>query len=334
MNNSHIIFIIILLFVFQSCSLFTEPKDKEIYKIVFMEEINGNGDIFTINSDGTELKNLTNSNENESSPSFTPDGHKIVFMMNEDIYSINVDGTNRRNLSNSSSLDYDYSISPDGTRIIFLSTRNNPSYNSPGSEVYIMDIDGTNQTRLTNKLYSNYEPTFSPDGLKIVYTTYLDSLHISIVSMMNIDGTDNKIISPLDMSFSAPTFSESINKICLYSSRDGLYLINPDGTNLSKLVNGGFYPRFSNSSSTIFYNSVENEKVNLVRINYDGTDKLSLNNGQMVGGQFDISQDDEKIVYVKIEDNIRQIYLMNSDGSGQKKIYNSPNNCWHPSFKY
>ena len=59
----------------------------------------------------------------KDSLSWSPDGRKIAFEENGDIFSINVDGSNRINLTNHPATDIEPSWSPDGSRIIFISSR-------------------------------------------------------------------------------------------------------------------------------------------------------------------------------------------------------------------
>ncbi len=70
-------------------------------KIVFSKFID-NSDIYLINIDGSNLINLTNSNEAEQQPVFTPDGSRIIFSTYDTnarinkVCSMNVDGTDKR----------------------------------------------------------------------------------------------------------------------------------------------------------------------------------------------------------------------------------------------
>ena len=65
-----------------------------------------------MNSDGTEQTKLTNSNELERSPAWSPDGTQIVFSVAKDfndhsheIYIINTDGSGRQNITNHAAHD-------------------------------------------------------------------------------------------------------------------------------------------------------------------------------------------------------------------------------------
>jgi len=163
---------------------------ESITKIAFVKS----GDIYTINPDGSDLKQLTYEGENRR-PDISPDGKKISFCSNRDgnheIYVMNSDGSKQVRLTH----DEDYNLcsiwSPDGTKIAFTSDRDG------NNEIYTMDIDGENIRRLTysddnryalhpswssskNKIafssYSNYWPS-TPD----IYTVDLDSLELELL---------------------------------------------------------------------------------------------------------------------------------------------------------
>jgi TolB protein len=81
-----------------------------------------------MNSDGSNQTNISNNPTYNVSPSWSPDGKKIVFVSkrdgNREIYIMNSDGSNQTNISNNPSFDIAPSWSPDGKKITFTSSRN------------------------------------------------------------------------------------------------------------------------------------------------------------------------------------------------------------------
>ncbi len=59
----------------------------------------GNSDIWIMNSDGTNLKPLKNSDAGESAPKFSPDGKKIAYEMKGQIWTCDLDGKNDEQLT-------------------------------------------------------------------------------------------------------------------------------------------------------------------------------------------------------------------------------------------
>jgi Tol biopolymer transport system component len=89
-----------------------------------------NSDVFLLRSDGSAMRRLTRSqgthdrHGEESSPDFSPDGKRIVFVSNRDdnqeLYVVGVDGRNERRLTRTPGADEDGPrYGRDGKRILF-----------------------------------------------------------------------------------------------------------------------------------------------------------------------------------------------------------------------
>ena len=90
--------------------------------------MDGDWEIFVVNSDGTGLKQLTSNKEADILPVISGDGKKIAFVSNLDgtresneIFTINSDGTVLTRLTSNKASDIRPSISRDGGRIAFQS---------------------------------------------------------------------------------------------------------------------------------------------------------------------------------------------------------------------
>ncbi len=70
---------------------------------------------------------------------------------NPEIYTMLSDGSQETRLTNDPAFDDSPAISPDGSKIVFLSSRNDPKPSFPdlAYDIYVMNIDGTNLKRLT-----------------------------------------------------------------------------------------------------------------------------------------------------------------------------------------
>ncbi len=92
-----------------------------------------NMEIYTVNVDGTDLKQITQLGKANWAPFFHPSGKKIIFSSNHhsergydfQLYSINVDGSGLERITNNSIFNAFPMFSPDGKYLIFSSNRNN-----------------------------------------------------------------------------------------------------------------------------------------------------------------------------------------------------------------
>lgn len=92
-----------------------------------------NMEIYTINVDGTEMKQITSLGKANWAPYFTPSGNKIIFSSNHaaekgfnfQLYTVNHDGTGLEQITFESVFNSFPMFSPDGKKIAFSSNRHN-----------------------------------------------------------------------------------------------------------------------------------------------------------------------------------------------------------------
>ena len=148
-------------------------------------------DIFVMNADGSDPRNLTDSATSDTSPAWSPDGSHIVFQSdrdgNQEIYVMAADGSNLRNLTNHEGDDFGPAWSPDGRYIAFDSNRDRGGVDR---EIYLMEADGSNLRRLTDREGMNGLPTWSPDGRYIAFQSDRDGesqeIHVMEVESGNV----------------------------------------------------------------------------------------------------------------------------------------------------
>lgn len=87
-----------------------------------------NGDVWSMNPDGTGRVQLTTNYNAEDNPAFSPDGSRIAYEFLRGIWLMNADGSGKTNLINDNGTgDQRFVFSPDGAKILFESDRDNSS---------------------------------------------------------------------------------------------------------------------------------------------------------------------------------------------------------------
>ena len=141
-------------------------------KIVFYSKRDGNTEIYTMDSDGSNQTRLTFNETDDVWPVWSPDGRQIVFHsyrdddQNPNIYVMDADGSNQRNLSNHPRIDADPDWSPDNKQIAFTSDRH--ADKPPILHICVMDADGGNVKQVTDTFFAQ-RPRWSPDGEWILF---------------------------------------------------------------------------------------------------------------------------------------------------------------------
>lgn len=104
------------------------PDGKKIvYTVAYysVPENSSNREIYVMNTDGTDNKQITETPYNESEAVWIKGGTKIAFLCNESggsqIWEMNPDGTERKILSEFDGPIEGFKFSPDGTKVLFIS---------------------------------------------------------------------------------------------------------------------------------------------------------------------------------------------------------------------
>ena len=123
--------------------------------ISFASSRSGARQLFVMNADGSDIRQVTDLRDMGGRNTWSPDGTQLAFYRGEkgdrNIYIINVDGTGLERLTDGGD-NLGPSWSPDGNWIVFTSFRDG------NNELYIIHPDGTGLTRLTNSPISDWQP--------------------------------------------------------------------------------------------------------------------------------------------------------------------------------
>ncbi len=147
-------------------------------------------DLFTIRTDGTDLKPFLESPGYDAEATVSPKGDRIVFTSSRDgdleIYTAAIDGTDVKRLTNSPGYDGGAVFSWDGKRIAWRAARPDGKTLARDKELllkdlvkperldlYVMDADGSNVKRLTDNGAANFGPFWHPDGRRIIFCSNL-----------------------------------------------------------------------------------------------------------------------------------------------------------------
>jgi Tol biopolymer transport system component len=272
--------------------------------IVLYSERDGNPEIYTMNTDGSEQTRLTFNSFEDSSPVWSPDGSQIAFISDRDdpqpgkyfpnclyqLYVINADGSGEHKLLETEFATLHPDWHPDGTMLSFDAESNFQGniyrVNADGSDLHLLIEDG-------------FWADWSPDGSQIAFASRRDGL---------VD----------------------------------IYIADADGSNQRRLTDNqrsNFFPAWSPDGKKIAYMSGQAPQLQLYIINKDGSDELQLTSKGRVNEDPDWSPDGSRIVFQSNRDSNFEIYTLEIDAIlrgeidlGLQRLTNTNSGDFWPSW--
>jgi len=229
--------------------------------------------IFTMNTDGSNVKLVSTGTGRTTCSYFYPDGKHILYASTHlggescpnkpdmsqgyvwalfdtyDIFKAGDDGSNPVKLTDIKGYDAEATISPMGDKIIFTSTRDGDI------ELYSMNLDGSDVKRLTSQPGYDGGAYYSYDGTMIVFRASRPETEQELKDFRDLLATG--LVRP---------------------SKLEIYVMNADGSNIRQVTNNGkanFGPYFfPDGKRIVFCSNMDDQKgrnFDLYMINIDGT---------------------------------------------------------------
>jgi Tol biopolymer transport system component len=206
-------------------------------------------DIYTMNSDGSDVRQLTSLGPNNSAnwQSWSPDGRQLVFSefppnVPAQLWLMNGDGSNQHLLlSDATDAAYFPSFSPDGKEVVF--SRCPPNSQGDACAIYRVRKDGTGLTALTPSEpgTNDFWPFYSPDGFTIAFQSFNRGGVLGAFYLMNADGSNVRRLTPPEIGAFYASWSPDGSKIafashCCDPQNVDIWVINLDGNELKRLT--------------------------------------------------------------------------------------------------
>ena len=233
-------------------------------------------------------------------------------------------------ITNNSVADRQPAWSRDGRRIAFASTRDGDF------DIYAMNPDGSDVTQITRWSAHDYAPTWSKDDRWIAFDSS------SAIYAMKSGGWEVTQLRLLTRHHSAgsPAYSPDGRRVAF----DGIYVMYPDGSNVTSLT-GGISPAWSPNGRRIAFASNEsgdweiyviNVEIQVLNVKGSGVTQLTDNSNEDWGPAW--SPDGRRIAFASDRDGDSEIYMMNVRGSGVTQLTNNSNKdsdpAWSPDGRW
>jgi Tol biopolymer transport system component len=205
------------------------------------------------------------------------------------------------------------SVAPNGAVAYSVFAGDSPE----GKSVWLMNADGSGAKQILKQASS---PAFSPDGSMLAYYHWTDGIYVA-----NADGSNpHKILGESNAKYiswshdgkwiafsSQPTGREGVNV--------NIDAVAPDGSGRHTIVVGGSMPSWSPDDTQITFASCRGADCGIFRASALGGDGGTLVIAEL-GNDPTWAPTGTKILFQEDVDGIKQIFVVNSDGTGKQQL--------------
>jgi TolB protein len=247
-------------------------------KIAFISRQNNNKELFVMDQNGSNVRQLTSDRSIALSPAWSPDSREIAITSyrdrNPDLVTVSLNGGGRRLVSQQPGLNSAPAWSPDSSRLALTLTKDG------NSEIYTVSRNGADLRRLTNHPAIDTSPTWSPTGRQIAFVS--DRAGSPQIFIMDAEGSNVRRLTYQGNYNDRPSWSPRGDRIAYVSmegNRFDVYVINVDGSGAQRLTMGNGSnesPSWSPDGRFLVFSSTRTGVPQLYRMYDDGSGQEQL----------------------------------------------------------
>jgi Tol biopolymer transport system component len=203
-------------------------------------------------------------------------------------------------------------------------------------QICIMSADGSGRKQLTNFQATAFYASLSADGQMIYFASRQTGT--SEIYSIDINGNGLTRLTNGIGALYAPELSPDGEKIIFTNNGNGLWVMNPDGSNPRAITfKDDIDPTWSPDGSMIAFASNRSGQRQLYTANANGKNVNQVTDLSNMGGRSSWSPDGTKLAFYRGPDGDRDIYTINIDGTGLQRLTNGGDNLgpsWSPDGQW
>jgi TolB protein len=239
--------------------------------------------IWTMNPDGHNAKQLTTSPSDKRYPAWSREDGKRLFFRDNNNRAFVIDMATREGKRILLQMGFigNLAEAPNGNKLVVARFK---SELMDSSDLWLTDMEGQNRRILTRDIGLTYDPAWSPNGKKIAYISG-HGYQTHELCIINSDGTNKQKLTTNQSLELLPAFSPDGKSIAYVSDLTGNYevwLMDADGSNVRQLTKSegiDTRPCWSPDGTEILFVSSRGGNMQLWIMNSDGSNPRQLTSG-------------------------------------------------------
>ena len=207
-------------------------------RLAYVSRVGRFKELFIMDIDGSNVRQLTRDNGLALSPSWSPRGDRLIYTSyrtrKPDLYYLSPEGGTPKQITERPGLEIGAKFAPDASKLITSASI------SGVSKIVLLDLAGKLISKLTSGSSIDVSPSYSPDGGQVAFCS--NRAGGPQIYVMSAAGEPAKRISFTNSNYcTSPSWSPKGDKIAFVCRAGGnqIFLAAPDGSQATQLTFAG-----------------------------------------------------------------------------------------------